>query len=97
MLCFCYKRMQGDHSNSSLTALLVSSVKENLENKRCAYSHENYDFGTTTASMLKLSFDLKGYGVKNPMMRMHMPTPSLQQRISLGENLLTKMVYYTTL
>jgi len=32
--------------------------------KRCADGHENDDFDTTTASMLKISFDSKGYGVK---------------------------------
>jgi len=39
----------------------------NLERKRCADCHENYDFDTRTASMLKLSFDSKGYHVKNPV------------------------------
>jgi len=37
----------------------------NLERKRCADGHENHDFDTATASMLKLSSDSKGYGVKN--------------------------------
>jgi len=41
-------------------------AKANLERKRCAGGHENNDFDTTTASKLELSFDSKGYGVKNP-------------------------------
>jgi len=32
--------------------------------KRCTDGHENYDFNTTTASVLKLYFDSKDYGVK---------------------------------
>jgi len=40
-------------------------TKANLEHKRCADGHENY-FDITTASMLKLSYDSKSYGVKNP-------------------------------
>jgi len=32
--------------------------------KRCADSHENEDFDTTTASNQRLSFDSKGYGCK---------------------------------
>jgi len=34
--------------------------KANLEHKCCTDGHENYDFDTTTTSMLKLSFDSKG-------------------------------------
>jgi len=37
----------------------------NLERKGCADAHENDGFDTTTASILKLSFDSKGYGVKD--------------------------------
>jgi len=33
--------------------------------KRCADDHENDNFDTTTASMLNLSSDSKGYDVKN--------------------------------
>jgi len=41
--------------------------KANLERKRYADGHENGDFDTTMASMLKLSFDSKGYMVlQNP-------------------------------
>jgi len=39
-------------------------TKANLERKRCADGHKNDDFDTTTASMLKLSSDSKGYDVK---------------------------------
>jgi len=38
--------------------------KVNLERKRCVDGHENDDFDTATTSMLKFSFDSKGYGVK---------------------------------
>jgi len=41
------------------------NVKANLERKRSADGHENDDFDTTTASTFKLSFDSKGFGVKN--------------------------------
>jgi len=37
-----------------------------IKRKRCADGHENDDFYTTTASILKLSIYSKGYGVKNP-------------------------------
>jgi len=41
--------------------------KPNLEHKRCADGHENYDFKTTTASIVKLSFDSKSYDVKKTL------------------------------
>jgi len=36
-----------------------------MERKRYTDGHGNVDFDTTTSLMLKLSFDSKGYGVKN--------------------------------
>jgi len=40
-------------------SLLGDKVKENIERKRCTDGHENQDFDTTTASMLKAFLRLK--------------------------------------
>jgi len=47
--------------------LLLGKLKANanLERKRCTDGHENDGFDITTASMLKLTYDSKGYDVKN--------------------------------
>jgi len=46
--------------------LLGRLSKSKSKRKRCADGHENDDFDTTTASMLKLSFVSKGYCAKYP-------------------------------
>jgi len=64
LVSFRYPQINNQNANYVNVIRDVKSKKQNLERKRCSDGHENDDFDTTTASLLKLSFDSKGFGVK---------------------------------
>jgi len=54
-------KLQSRSTNRNTTTHQAQDIRKA---NSCADGHEKYNFDTTTASMLKLSFDSKSYGVK---------------------------------